>query len=185
MASRSEVAVAPLHSLLHIRVHKILCIVTSVMMPQRDLSHVCLGTSKILFLLNVRVPKYKHSPGCFLPNPHEGLRLARRRNLGTLPGHPCGCKNPLCACRVTVRASVETSSPKWGQSPARIPKRCHARGLKATFLDPSASLWDAVAKICVFCANPLIYYVLSSFCWRVPFTLNVDSGTQCALDVFF
>jgi hypothetical protein len=31
-----------LHSLLHTRVHKILCILTSVTMPQRDLRHVAL-----------------------------------------------------------------------------------------------------------------------------------------------
>ena len=65
--------------------------------------------------------------------------------------------------------SVETSSPKWGQRPATVPKRCH-KSLKATFSDPGASLWAAVAKKSALCENPIIYNVLTSFCvsWRVP-----------------
>ena len=67
--------------------------------------------------------------------------------------------------------SVETSSPQWGQRPATVPKRCHKRNLKATFSDPCASFWAAVANKSALCENPIICNVLASFCvsWRVPF----------------
>jgi hypothetical protein len=55
--------------------------------------------------------------------------------------------------------SMETWSPQWGQGFATVPKRCHKRGLKATFPNPCASLWIAVAKKNAPCENPIIYNV--------------------------
>ena len=52
-----------------------------------------------------------------------------------------------------------------------MPTKCHKRNLKATCSNPCASLWAAVAKKSALCENPIIYYVLASFCvsWRVSF----------------
>ena len=66
---------------------------------------------------------------------------------------------------------METSSPPWDHGPATVPKRCHKKTIKVIFSDPCASLWGVVAKKTSLCENPIIYYVLASFCvsWRVVF----------------
>ena len=85
------------------------------------------------------------------------------------------------------RLSMETSSPPWDHGPATVPKRCHKRNLKATFSNPCASLWAAVAKKSALCGNHSIYNVLNTFCasWRVPFHTQMDSRMQCAPEGFF
>ena len=61
--------------------------------------------------------------------------------------------------------------PKVGPNTCHGAKRGHERGATATFSDPCASLWAAVAKKSAICESHVIYYVLTSFyvSWRVPF----------------
>jgi hypothetical protein len=119
-------------------------------------------------------------PGCqrgVFPKPHPAA--------GKLLGTPLGTFSAtnVHGALVQSRCGVWTAtlSPQWGQRPATVPKRCHTRGLKSTFSDPCASLWDAVAEKSALCENPITHYVLHSFCmsWRVP--LHPQSGLGNAM----
>ena len=83
--------------------------------------------------------------------------------------------------------SVETSSPQWDQRPATVPKKCHKSNLTATFSDPCASLWGAVAKKSALCENIMFTMVdPHSACPGASlFTLRMESGKQCAPEAFF
>jgi hypothetical protein len=156
---------APLHNLLHTRVHKILCIVTSVMVPQRDLSHVVFWGLQSSVFAECTLSLVETTPRgakvvCPLGPTSGGL---------TPPIHfwgpPWGCFSAVKIYGEPVQSpcglSVETSSPQWGQRLATVPKRCHKIGLKASLSDPCASLWAAVAKKSALCGN-IMYHVLTS-----------------------
>jgi hypothetical protein len=118
-----------LQSLLHTYVHKLLY-----------LSHVALKACSAASASECPFPHTKASPRV----PKYCLLIAPP---GSTPLPLYACRGPLWACfsiaeihgetvKSQCRLSVETSSSKWDQSPAAVPKRCHKK-MKSHFFGPS------------------------------------------------